>query len=62
MIAKIGRELMLTLVGLYVAGFLLMMWMQAYMPVTLGLALLRAALWPLWMLTGLPHGEPLPMD
>jgi hypothetical protein len=30
--------------------------------VTPGLALLRAAVWPLWIATGQPHGSPLPMD
>jgi hypothetical protein len=30
--------------------------------VTLGLAFLRAAIWPVWIATGHPHGSPLPMD
>jgi hypothetical protein len=36
-------------------------WLHTQMPVTLGLALLRSALWPWWMLGGL-HGSLLPMD
>jgi hypothetical protein len=30
--------------------------------VTPGLALLRAAVWPVFWATGWPHGAPLPMD
>ncbi len=30
--------------------------------VTPGLALARAALWPLWLATGHPHGSPLTRD
>ena len=32
------------------------------MPVTFGLAVLRSVLWPAWVLFGVPHGAPLPMD
>lgn len=28
-------------------------------PVTPALALLRAVLWPLWVVTGIPHGVPV---
>lgn len=30
--------------------------------VTIGLMVLRSILWPLWILTGSPHGVPLVMD
>ena len=32
------------------------------MPVTFGLAVLRSIFWPMWVLFGVPHGAPLPMD
>lgn len=44
------------------AGFLLIFAMHTQMPVTFGLALLRSLVWPIWIVTGWPHGSPLPMD
>lgn len=46
---------------LYVAMGLTVFAMHTQMPATLGLALLRSALWPVWMAGGL-RGVPLPMD
>ena len=34
---------------------------QTQLPVTLGLALARSVLWPVWIAGGL-HGTPTPMD
>ena len=52
-----------TLIGIYVAGFALFFWVNLMIgPVTRGLALLRAAVWPIFWLTGWPHGTQLPMD
>lgn len=48
--------------GFYVAGFVLVFWLHTQMPVTFGLALLRSALWPVWVTTGRPQGAPLMMD
>lgn len=31
-------------------------------PVTLGLSVVRAVVWPLWVATGKPEGQRLPMD
>ncbi len=48
----------------YIIGFILVLFFhRMFLPmVTLPLALLRAALWPLFVATGIPHGMPLPMD
>lgn len=49
---------------IYAAGFLLTLVVNL-VPlgmVTFGLALLRSLLWPIWIVTGWPRGEPLPMD
>lgn len=46
----------------YVIGFALTFWLHTQMPVTTGLAILRSYLWPVWVLTGRPHGQPMPMD
>ncbi len=52
-----------TLIGIYVVGFVLTLWFNlAIGPLTLGLCLLRAAMWPIFWATGWPHGSPLPMD
>lgn len=52
-----------TIIGIYVLGFVLIFWLNANIgPVTLGLALLRAAVWPIWVTTGWPAGVPLTMD
>lgn len=49
-------------VGLYVVGIALVFMLHTQMPVTFGLALVRAFAWPLWILFGWPRGAPLPMD
>lgn len=49
---------------IYAAGFLLTLVVNL-VPlgmVTFRLALLRSLLWPVWIVTGRPRGEPLPMD
>lgn len=56
------RLLLSLLAVLYLAGFLFVLWIHTQMPVTLGLALVRAAAWPVWITVGWPHGESLPMD
>lgn len=48
------------IVAIYFLGFGAIFVLNVAMgPVTLGLCLLRAILWPLWVLTGIPHGVPL---
>ena len=47
--------------GFYLSGVVLIFWLHTQMPVTLGLALVRSALWPIWLCGGL-RGAPLPMD
>jgi hypothetical protein len=52
-------------VTIYVIGFVFIFWFHiTSMPVTPGLALLRALLWPAWIISGgeWPHGTPMPMD
>jgi hypothetical protein len=53
-----------TLIGVYVLGFVVTFVGHAlYLQmVTLPLALLRAAVWPIFWATGWPGGEPLTMD
>ena len=53
-----------TLLGIWFAGFILTAIFNAIGSpnVTLPLALLRAAVWPIFWATGWPHGTPLPMD
>lgn len=46
----------------YVVGFVSVFLVNSQLPVTLGLALARAALWPIWIATGKPKGAQLPMD
>lgn len=53
-----------TLIGAYCLGFVVtfaghVVFLQMVTP---GLALLRAAVWPIFLTTGWPSGEPLPMD
>lgn len=45
-------------------GFLVVLFFHLTMlqMVTPSLALVRAAVWPVWILTGRPHGTPLRMD
>lgn len=51
-------------VSLYGLGFVFAFWLNMQLPVTFGLALLRSALWFIWLGSGmrLLRGEPLPMD
>jgi hypothetical protein len=50
-----------TIIGVYVAGFIIAFWANVSMGmITLGLALLRSILWPFW-LVGLIPGERQPM-
>lgn len=57
------RILIWSLVGLYVFGFVTVLFLNLNIgPVTPGLALVRAVVWPLWVTTGRPAGERLPMD
>jgi hypothetical protein len=52
-----------TLAGIYIVGFVMVfMFNMAIGPITPGLCLLRAAVWPWFILTGQPHGIPLRMD
>ncbi len=44
--------------GIYVTGFVLIFILEVNVgPVTLSLALLRAAVWPVYIATGWPQGE-----
>lgn len=46
------------LIGAYVLGFVGIFLLNASIgPVTLGLALARAAVWPIWVATGWPQGQ-----
>lgn len=51
-------------VGLYAAAGFVAFSLNMRLPVTLGLAVLRSALWPLWIFSRgrLLSGERLPMD
>ncbi len=52
-----------TLIGIYLAGFAFFFWMNLMIgPITPALALCRALVWPIWVITGWPHGTPLRMD
>jgi hypothetical protein len=52
-----------TLIGVYVVGFAFFFWIELMVgPVTPGLALFRAAVWPIFWATGWPRGTPMPMD
>lgn len=52
------------IIAVYVAGFVVVLFGNLiFLPmVTPSLALLRAAVWPIFWLTGWPAGTPLPMD
>lgn len=52
------------LAAIYLTGFLVTMVVNLAPlgMVTFRLALLRSLLWPVWITTGRPRGEPLPMD
>jgi len=46
----------------YAIGFVVILSLNlAIGPVTTGLAAARAALWPLWVSTGIPNGQRLPI-
>lgn len=47
---------------IYLLGGAGVFWMHTQMPVTFGLALVRSAVWPIWIATGRPRGSRLPMD
>lgn len=49
-------------IAIYIVGFVLTMIVHVQLPVTRGLALLRAAVWPVYITTGWPRGEPTMMD
>jgi len=52
-----------TIISIYAVGFVFFLWLNLMSgPLTLGLCLLRALLWPLWIATGIPHGAPMVMD
>jgi len=53
-----------TIFGIYMIGVVVVFCLHiAFLQmVTPGLALLRAAVWPIFWATGWPHGTPLPMD
>jgi len=44
--------------AVYIVGAIAIFALHTQLPVTLGLALQRSALWPLWIITGRPEGEP----
>ena len=46
----------------YVAGLIFTFFVNNSGPVSPGLALLRAFVWPYWWLTGRPFGWRMPMD
>jgi hypothetical protein len=54
--------LWLTLVIVYVLGFLGVFAINIMCPVTPGLAYARALVWPVYILFGWPEGEREPMD
>ena len=43
---------------LYIAGAIGIFALHTVSPVTLGLAAARSVLWPVWITTGHPQGEP----
>lgn len=54
--------LYLTLLGLYMICFVIVAFVNLQTPATLSLALLRATVWPIWILTGWPEGQPQDFD
>lgn len=58
------KTTLIATVGIYVAGFCLMLLLCTQLPNTFGLALVRSAVWPVSVLRHeiWPRGEPLPMD
>jgi len=53
-----------TIFGIYMIGVVVVFCFHvAFLQmVTPNLALMRAAIWPIFWATGWPHGSPLPMD
>lgn len=52
-----------TLIGVYVVGFVGVLWINLMSgPATIPLCLFRALVWPIWIATGWPRGVPLQMD
>lgn len=53
-----------TIFGVYMTGLVVVFCghIAFLQMVTPSLALLRAAVWPIFLATGWPHGTPLPMD
>ena len=52
-----------TIIAVYVVGFILVFWANiAVGPVTPGLSLVRAVVWPLYVTTGRPYGYRAQMD
>ena len=45
--------------GVYLLGAAAIFAIHTALPVTLSLAVLRSAVWPLWVTTGIPHGAPI---
>lgn len=55
-----AHALLWTAIGVYLLGFAAVLCVNVFAgPVTLGLALLRAVVWPLWVATGIPEGQRL---
>lgn len=49
--------------AIYILGFAAVLWFNLNLgPITFGLALFRAVVWPLYVFTGIPVGQSLPMD
>lgn len=55
------RYAIIAIAALYILIALGIFSMHTQMPATLGLALMRSILWPIWIAGGL-RGTPLPMD
>lgn len=56
--------LLISVIGIvaYVIVACVVLMMQSQLPVMFPLAVIRSAIWPVYLLTGWPRGEPLPMD
>lgn len=52
----------IALVALYCIGFSLILVVNLGGPVTLGLALFRAAVWPVYLASGWPYGQRARID
>lgn len=57
------KDVLALVAVVYVVGFIAVLWFNLMIgPLTFGLCLLRALVWPVWVTTGYPHGAPLMMD